>query len=342
MIAESFRVRLEPITPTFVWSGERLVHKADYDVVNGKLVIVDINKAVLKAKKLEEAFREEFAREVQGVKLVFPSSTAPKEVLMVNQYLVPASSLKGLIRTAVLNRLVKGRQDVYNEVRSNLNGLLNPRSGVRPKDVGQPVEGLLKVRVPFGRGTFTYDAFSRLLIGEPRARDVTLSLRRVEIVETVGDFMAEAYAVTLDRGVLEYEAEIVKPKDYGVHESVKAIDGGVSKGNLVESLREFSSLVVNKEKKRVEKARGSSKDALLKDYRQFLDTLRPESSCFPLKVGMFTGHHAKTVDVPPDLEQLREKVMTAVYKHHWDSRTVKLVEWNGKKVGVGWVRVCVS
>ena len=342
MIAESFKVRLEPITPTFVWSGERLLHKADYDVVNGKLVIVDINKAVLKVKKLEEAFGEEFAREVQGVKLIFPSSTAPKEVLMINQYLVPASSLKGLIRTAVLNRLSKGKQEVYNEVRNNLNALLNPKSKMRPKDVGQPVEYLLKVEVQFGKGTFTYDALSRLLISEPKAKNVALSLRRVEIVETVGNFRAEAYAITFDRGVLEYEAEIVKPQNYGVYESVKVIDGGVSKGDLVESLREFSSLVISKEKKRVEKARGSNKDELLKDYRQFLDTLRPESDCFPLKVGMFTGHHAKTVDVPPDVEQLREKVMTAVYKHYWDSRTVKLAEWNGKKVGVGWVRVCVS
>jgi hypothetical protein len=114
---EQFTVTLEPISPIFVWSGESLVANADYKLVGNKLIIIDIFKAVGKVSMLEDAFREEFARELCGQKLVFEikSGTIPQSILMINDYVVPASSLKGLMRTAILNSLVNST--VLNRVR---------------------------------------------------------------------------------------------------------------------------------------------------------------------------------------------------------------------------------
>ena len=42
---EQFTITLEPISPIFVWSGERSVADADYKLVGNKLIIIDILKA---------------------------------------------------------------------------------------------------------------------------------------------------------------------------------------------------------------------------------------------------------------------------------------------------------
>ena len=327
MIREEFKVELEPLTPTFVWSGETLYPNADYSLVGGRVIVIDVRKALGKVEKLEEAFREEFAREVQGKKLVFPSDTLPDRIMMVNEYLVPASSIKGLIRTAILNGL--SNQEVYDRVRANLRELdsLDYKTATRNlRAVGQPVEMLLRRRV----GNYVYDALSRLLISEPRANNVELSLKKVRVVEVIGDFEAEAYVIALTKGRLVYDCKVLQPTNYGVYSDLKGLDEKISKDFILRSLEAFSKVVIEKERKRVGRAK-------LTEYSEFLGSLRAEGNCVPIKVGMFAGHHAKTVALPPDVEATREKLMSRLTGHAWDSRTVKLVDG----LGVGWVRLCV-
>jgi CRISPR type III-A-associated RAMP protein Csm5 len=328
---EQFTVTLEPISPIFVWSGESLVANADYKLVGNKLIIIDIFKAVGKVSMLEDAFREEFARELCGQKLVFEikSGTIPQSILMINDYVVPASSLKGLMRTAILNSLVNST--VLNRVKDSLMAISSMirREALRNvKNVAYPVEELLKVRVQVGGGRYTYDSLNRLLIADPTVRSPHFSLSTVEIKEIAGgSYSEEVYAITFDKGVLTYNADIVKPQNYGFRSDVAQKDAIITKGKITESLKSFSSYTVDKE---IEKASGK--------YKDFLNSLKAENSCFPLKIGMFSGHISKTVSVPKNLENLRSQVMTRVTGHSWDNRTVKLV--NG--IGVGWARVCVK
>ncbi|MGC9105431.1 MAG: CRISPR-associated protein Csm5 [Thermoprotei archaeon] len=336
MIKESFTIEVSPITPVFVWSGETLYRGADFELVGERLIVADPFKAMGKVKALSDVFREEFAREVRGFKLVFstPStSPAPDRILMINENLIPASTVKGLIRTAVLSRMVN--KDVYEEVRSNLEELMRlPKHQIpkRVKEVGGPVELLLKRRLQFGRGTYNYDAFSRLLISDPEVKGFSLSLRLIKVSELVGSFSTQAYAITLDRGTLTYDVKVVQPQNYGVNAQLKALDDLVNKDAIVSALKAYSERVVSSEK---EKLKAASK---FQEYRKFLDTLKVEGNCFPVKVGMFTGHKAKTIPLPPDLESLRSKVMTKVTEHFWDDSTVKLID----SVGVGWARLCVG
>jgi len=325
---EQFTITLEPISPIFVWSGERLVADADYKLVGNKLIIIDILKAMKKVSRLEDAFREEFARELYGQKLIFESKTVPQSILMINDYVVPASSLKGLIRTAILNSLIDNT--VLNRVKDSLTAIssMNRREALKSvKNVAYPVEELLKVQVQVGRGRYTYDSLNRLLIADPTVKSPHFSLSTVEIKEIAGSYSEEVYAITFDKGVLTYNAEIVKPQNYGVMSNVAQKDAIINKDKIIESLKSFSSYIINKEK-----------DKALGKYKEFLNSLKAEDSCFPLKIGMFTGHISKTVSIPRNLENLRSQVMTRVTGHSWDNRTVKLV--NG--IGIGWAKVCVK
>jgi len=325
---EQFTITLEPISPIFVWSGERLVADADYKLVGNKLIIIDILKAMKKVSRLEDAFREEFARELYGQKLIFESKTVPQSILMINDYVVPASSLKGLIRTAILNSLIDNT--VLNRVKDSLTAIssMNRREALKSvKNVAYPVEELLKVQVQVGRGRYTYDSLNRLLIADPTVKSPHFSLSTVEIKEIAGSYSEEVYAITFDKGVLTYNAEIVKPQNYGFRSDVAQKDAIINKDKIIESLKSFSSYIINKEK-----------DKALGKYKEFLNSLKAEDSCFPLKIGMFTGHISKTVSIPRNLENLRSQVMTRVTGHSWDNRTVKLV--NG--IGIGWAKVCVK
>ncbi|MFP3203290.1 MAG: CRISPR-associated protein Csm5 [Sulfolobus sp.] len=325
---EQFTITLEPISPIFVWSGERLVADADYKLVGNKLIIIDILKAMKKVSRLEDAFREEFARELYGQKLIFESKTVPQSILMINDYVVPASSLKGLIRTAILNSLIDNT--VLNRVKDSFTAIssMNRREALKSvKNVAYPVEDLLKVHVQVGRGRYTYDSLNRLLIADPTVKSPHFSLSTVEIKEIAGSYSEEVYAITFDKGVLTYNAEIVKPQNYGFMSDVAQKDAIINKDKIIESLKSFSSYIINKEK-----------DKALGKYKEFLNSLKAEDSCFPLKIGMFTGHISKTVSIPRNLENLRSQVMTRVTGHSWDNRTVKLV--NG--IGIGWAKVCVK
>jgi len=326
---EQFTITLEPISPIFVWSGERLVADADYKLVGNKLIIIDILKAMKKVSRLEDAFREEFARELYGQKLIFESKTVPQSILMINDYVVPASSLKGLIRTTILNSLIDNT--VLNRVKDSLTAIssINRRVALKSvKNVAYPVEELLKVHVQVGRGRYTYDSLNRLLIADPTVRSPHFSLSTVEIKEIAGgSYSEEVYAITFDKGILTYNADIVKPQNYGFRSDVAQKDAIITKGKITESLKSFSSYIINKEK-----------DKALGKYKEFLNSLKAEDSCFPLKIGMFTGRISKTVSIPRNLENLRSQMMTRVTGHSWDNRTVKLV--NG--IGIGWAKVCVK
>ncbi|AWS00435.1 hypothetical protein [Metallosphaera hakonensis] len=335
MIRETFRVELQPITPTFVWSGETLYKGADFDLVDDKIIIVDPFKALGKVKTLREIFREQFVRTLHGFKLIFRSLILPDQILMVNEYLVPASSLKGLIRTAILDRMAKVSPLVYKEVSSNLVTLttLKPSQKLRNvKFVGLPVENLLKESVPFGKRSFTYDALNRLIISDPEIVDLSVSLKKIEILELKGGFRDERYIVSFEKGTLIYDVKILQPSNYGVNPVLRKLDDKVNKREIVDSLQNFSKLVLNSEK---EKLKSTDKD--VRKYAEFLEGLRPENDCIPLKIGMFTGHTTKTVSLPPDVARKRDGVMTGITGHLWDNRTVKLSD----KMGVGWVKICI-
>jgi CRISPR/Cas system CSM-associated protein Csm5 (group 7 of RAMP superfamily) len=149
---------------------------------------------------------------------------------MINDYVVPASSLKGLIRTAILNSLIDNT--VLNRVKDSLTAIssINRRVALKSvKNIAYPVEELLKVQVQVGRGRYTYDSLNRLLIADPTVKSPHFSLSTVEIKEIAGSYSEEVYAITFDKGVLTYNAEIIKPQNYGFRSDVAQKDAIITK-----------------------------------------------------------------------------------------------------------------
>jgi len=332
LIFEEFKIEVEPLTPIFVWSGEILHKGADFYTVNGKIIIADIFKALGKVRDLSEVFKEEFARTLLGTKLIFSSNLNPRQILMPNEYLIPASSLKGLIRTALLDNLSKSSPEVYNNVKSKLDELPTKEARKEMKQVGEPVEELLRHTVAFNERKYKYDALNRLLIKEPEISGPLLTLRKVLILELVGNFEGKKFMITLDKGKLTYDIKIMKPSNYGVNPNLKGLDDMINKGNIATCLKDFSVRLVSSEKSKI---KSTHKD--VKKYLEFLNNLKIEGDCAPLRIGMLTGYQAKTVGLPPDVDNLRARVMTHLTGHLWDNRTVKLADG----IGVGWIKLCV-
>ena len=72
---------------------------------------------------------------------------------MINNYVVPASSLKGLIRTAILNSLIDNT--VLNRVKDNLTAIssINRRVALKSvKNIAFPVEDCLKFKCKWEEG----------------------------------------------------------------------------------------------------------------------------------------------------------------------------------------------
>jgi CRISPR/Cas system CSM-associated protein Csm5 (group 7 of RAMP superfamily) len=326
-------ITLEPITPVFISSGESLQNGIDFFVRNDKIVVIDQSHLMDRdVRDFNDLFNEKFARMIFGVPVIVRSSLQSQQILMLNHLIFPASSMKGLLRTCVLNTRTRKNPNVINDVYrnlSNINTLLRTRKFRKAraliKDTASPAEQLMKHSV--SGSSIPYDEFKDLMISEPLGGKIGLDLNKIEIIETVGSFHKQVYAITFVRGVLKYDAKIMRRLNNGPYSGLS----NITWNEIISSMREFSVHLIEDERRKAD--RGNQVK-----YKEFLNKLRSAEGCFPLKVGMFTGHVAKTVQLDNNTSNLRDRVMTNIYRHLWDNRTLKLV--NG--VGVGWAKICIK
>ncbi|MUN29087.1 RAMP superfamily CRISPR-associated protein [Sulfuracidifex metallicus] len=331
-------IRLEPITPVFVGNGETLQNGIDFFVKNDKIVVIDQSHLMDRdVRDFNDLFKEKFARTILGVPVIVRSSLQSQQIqsqqiLMLNHLIFPASSMKGLLRTCVLNTRTRKNPNVINDVYTdlfNINTLLSRgkfrKARALLKNTASPAEQLMKHRV--FSSSIPYDEFKDLMISEPSGEKIGLDLNKIEIIETVGSFRRQVYAITFVRGVLKYDAKIMIRPNNGPYSRLS----NITWNEIISSMKDFSVRLIEDEKK---KANQGKKDK----YKEFLEGLKATESCFPLKVGMFTGHIAKTVELDKNTSTFRDRVMTNIYRHLWDNRTLKLV--NG--VGVGWTKICIK
>jgi CRISPR type III-A-associated RAMP protein Csm5 len=347
-LIQEFNVTAKPITPIFVWSGDTLYKNADFKIVNNKVLIIDIMKLISKSIKLEEGFKEENAREIQGYKLIFDNhpdydNLLDQGIFMINNNLIPGSSLKGLIRTSLANRLVKDDPNILSEVKINIKNFetkSHKKSRNDIKNLGKPIEDLFKRDVGYERYKKTYDMLTRLIVSDPEIQNFKLNLRKIEINEINGNFHKEILAITLDEGLLNYNIEIFKPINYGIYEDkIKNLDSKITKDMIIESIKNFSNLLVKKE---LEKIKSDNK---YKNYQDFLTRIKNSNNsnnCFPLRIGMFTSHIAKTVEVNKELENFRSNLLSKIYRHYWDNKTLKVTKLDNDYLGIGWIMICVN
>ena len=363
-------LRLEPISPSkvFVWSGNYLIRDLDFLIdgneiliLKNDLIIDELARAGITTEepvKLMERVRDLVMKD-KGRFIRFSAdlsklgiSSNVNRVMDINPYVVPASELKGLIRTAILNYKLnhvspRERQRVYNKVLGRLRNA-HGRKGL--VTVAQPVEKLLKTKVRMGTRPYEYDSLNRLRISDSIDYEkATLELTEVQTWDHDGSIIAVNHVIAWASSPLTYDLVIQKPQSYPSHYgNVRDRDNEITCNRVKESLREFGNYLVSAEINRVSNfvkgSRNRNRAAELQQYLDFLNDLGNKcgGDCVCVRIGMFTGHEAKTVMVNDQVNKAREMVMSRIYRHAWDSKTLKVARTPGGFIGMGWVRLCLQ
>lgn len=376
-------LKLRPITPVHVWSGtnasvgiDAFIVKDDfyhvsYDIIE-KLppnVITRLPEIIKRspAEAMREVFNSLFSlgalTPVAKVK-VKPGPQTGQQVKLIHRDLIPGSTLKGYIRTAVLRALLTRmpRDKAIEVIKRGVD------VSAEPKKVGVGLEAQLlrKARIRL-QGGFV-DAFMLIMVSDPIIKESKLSLRELRVVHVhnPSSVVARTLAITLDpseKTKLEYmitvlaypeEAELLslargKPEDLEVLREIVAFKSKFSqefssKEFLIEALREHGCRLLELERKRVHQT--------LRDYMDLLDDIKSRyckegQKCVPARVGYMAGRESKTIidlieDYTPDIYREIVELMSSSLRRIWDASTLKLVDFDGKLVGVGWCEICVE
>jgi CRISPR-associated protein Csm5 len=282
-----------------------------------------------------------------------------EEVKLLPPQLIPASTLKGYIRTALLHKLImevassQGAQAVAKLLTSRVNLFADPKS------VGTALElELLDRPRPKKQGGYA-DVLQRLLVSEPRVVKASSSLTRASVIDVGGGLIAELALEVLEPGsTLEYGLRILGslPLDsIKVHgdyatafSNILQLYESLTSQSLLDSLAEFGRALLDHELDKVKRFYKplADKGFDFATYREILERLASES-CIPVRLGFATGHTAKTIAIAmqklaPQLYSQLCKTMTQRLGRSWDDSTFKLVNFDRKWFGLGWAKLCTT
>ncbi len=368
LTARSYIITLKPLTPIHVWSGQNLVVGVDLlHLGGGRYCLVDfeglsqhidvtkvISMRIEELPKLLESLKDGLPclRELKAYE-VLPSGTSPTSVQELNRYVIPGSTLKGYIRTAILYSLLSRRN--ANEVRKILESGIDFQKD--PKHLSEGLEACF-FRAPRPRRMGFVDAFQSLLVSDPTLEldPDCYRIARIEVCELPdGNTIASQYAVVVQCGKLTYKVDVLKSLENGRARISKAAPEHeddlkklqlLSHEDLLRALRDFGCYILLRE---LERVRGCSKlggyTALLEEFLKVY--CRGSSNCVIARIGFGAGVYSKTViglmkQVAQDLYALVKNVMEIGLGHTWDEKTVKLTRTERGSVGLGWCELCLS
>jgi CRISPR-associated protein Csm5 len=302
-------LRLKVDTPLFVLGGGSAVVGLDAFYKEGRLYLVDITspkltETIATRPSLEEAVRIVSSRPAEYAYKHFSSPPIPDKTEVKIGVVPPASTIKGLLRTAYL-WLALSRDEKLAE------GFLKAVAeavdeGAHPKFVGSEGEALVfRQELEGGR---RWDIFNSVVVREKGA-EAEFRVYRVDVYERTG-VKATFYAAGLAPGSeLEYEVVVrPRPREDGGSDVV------LTEQDLKDALRLFSE-----ELAAFERARG---------------LYVPQ--CDAVRLGFGAGRRWKTIlslieRRSPDLFRKLESNMSQRLGRFWGDTTVKMAE--GKPVG---------
>lgn len=373
LINRSFNVVLKPLTPLHSWSGSKLI--VGFDVVRrgNRVCIVDLDHlpprileglSKLRAEDIPK-FIEENAHAIPCRLVVGfgESIRAPPpnkcEISDLNSYILPGSSLKGYIRTALLYVLMrKVKETSVEELRSILRKGVDLSKGPKEASVGLEASFF---RTPRLRRQGGYvDSFQQLCVSDPglNVGEQCYSLENFTIYELRGkkiEPVGNLYAIAVRCGELKYKVDVLDqpvPNAGNIHQLFREhrdiLDklSLMKKLDIIEVLRVYGCENLDFE---IERVKGVPELAY---YSSFLEEWKKKycesgGSCVIARLGLMTGRRFKTVinlvqQVDPRLYQEITSLMSQQYGHAWDDLTLKLVETSRGLIGVGWCELCVE
>lgn len=309
---ETAVLRLRAETPVFVLSGRTAVVGLDALWSGGQLHLLDFEHPELlrlieaqmragRAPSLADVVAAARANPARYSRLSLPSPQLPDKAEVKLGVPPPASTVKGMLRTAYLHWVLKrdgGARDKFlNAVAQALD------EGVHPKFVAARGEAaVFKVRI----GNRDWDIFNAVVVREGPA-NVKFEVYRIDVLER-NNVIASAYAVGASPGsTFEYRVAVrPRAREDGGRDRVLTVD------DLREALADFAREAGERE------------------------GWRPQ--CQAVRIGFGAGRRWKTVlnlveQHDPKLYRRIQDYMTQRLKRFWGDATKKTV--GGKPVG--WV-----
>ncbi len=302
-------LRLKVDTPLFVLGGGSAVVGLDAFYKEGRLYLVDITSPKLMATattgaSLEELVKLASSNPAQYAYRSFPSPQIQDKTEVKIGVVPPASTIKGLLRTAYLWLALTQNHKLANDFLDTVANALN--RGVHPKAVGSAGEALVFRREL--KGGRRWDIFNLVAVREKGA-EAEFRVYRVDVYKRTG-VIATFYAAGLAPGSeLEYEVVVwPRPREDGRSDVI------LTEQDLKDALRLFSEELAAFERRR--------------------DLYVPQ--CDAVRLGFGAGRRWKTV--LSLIEKMRPHLFTRLgsYMSHrlrriWDDITVKMAD--GKPVG---------
>ena len=384
-------VDVEILSPVHVWTGKNLMVDVDLIFEGNKVHILSMDKLVKtfyynyrwkidlsriepkfvinylrRIRKLHEAYT--YSLEVKGnipARLEYlkrlgchVETSNVKEHYKVNgKFFIPASEIKGLLRTAILYNYYtsdpRNLKYLLEHVKTDITSMLAQIQFSRrqvARDIKQFDEELVSQALRRGSGLVRVppvDILQNLMVLEyPEYAETSGSLRLMEIYEKGKNTPSYALPLeTLDEGSkLKYKVQVLRRFDFikgeipdeakSLLEYCRTIIGDRNK--IVEALRKFSLDLLNFELERIREFKLKVEGEIKKLYGEvegklgeYLKEVNENPNTAILKIGFGTGHMYKTLDLilfKHDRKLYNQlcNLMSQVYGRTWDLLTVKV------------------
>jgi len=365
---KKYRASLKPLTPTIVLGGTEGVVGRDVLIRQKDVCVVDMenlpSQVLLEIVKTgEHEIHEIFMKHIDALPCKLTSMNnigalnAGKRVKLPQEHVVPGSTLKGYIRTALMYYMLTSDHTKRERFSKMIKKTIDSLKVKKPIDAGTNLEKHFFKQERLEKQGGEADMLQNLLVSDPLAKE---SLRYSLEWLTVYNLskrrrVARLPGVVLVGGSLRYEIVVVeaRPSFEAPQESRQNLSSIIDKLNELASidlpvaLRTFGCDLVDHELSLV---KGINK---LRGYERVLQSFKEKycgasrQNCVISRVGFMTGHMAKTIDLyikkqyPRMYEELKESMRRKLHRT-WDDYTIKLVGSQNNLLGLGWCELCVE
>jgi CRISPR type III-A-associated RAMP protein Csm5 len=374
---KKYRASLKPLTPTIVLSGTEGIVGRDVLIRQKDVCVIDIenlpSQVLLEIENTEEhKIHEIFMKHRDALPCKLTSMNnigelnAGKRVKLPQEHVVPGSTLKGYIRTALMYYMLTSdhtKRELFSEM---IKKTIDSLKEKKPIDASKPLEQYFFKRKRLKKQGGEVDMLQNLHVSDPLAKEslsyslewlsvyrvYNLSKRREVTKLTRLSSMA---GIVLVGGNLRYEINIVEtiPSFEAPEESGKYLSGIINKLNelasidLTAALRTFGCDLVDHELSLINDINE------LRGYKRVLQSFKEkycgasQQNCVISRIGFMTGHIAKTIDLyikkqyPQMYEELKKSMSNKLHRK-WNDSTIKLVGPQNNLLGLGWCELCVE
>ncbi len=357
MKLESYRVRMETITPLHIGDGGRLV-KSDYIAKHHEVYVLDLDKISNKIGKeslekfvevIEESFRHpRILIDFLSKKRIDPKDVSKYlienkateelgEILTVTKNpcffpYIPGSSLKGAIRTALQYMFLKKNPDKLERV---INHAL--RRGIKRKQAGSEVERVVRGK----ENSSYYDLFRFVKVADSNAVSInSLAVFTVKILEKIGkNYSMKRFPITVEAikpgTIVETTFTLEKLDEKYLSElGLKSVDIDT----IINACNDFSKDICENEIRFFEECGNRDLLAFYKNLRkQISDDL------MLIKVGWGSGYDATTIGLllkdHPRFKDIRRKFKLGIAGVAEFPISRKIVMGKDKQMPLGWLKI---